>query len=49
MYKPDITHIYIQICIYKKCLCTSDLDILFFPDEKGTKVMFDGSDKPRLA
>lgn len=28
---------------------TSDLDILFFLDEKGTKVMFDGSDKPRLA
>lgn len=29
---------------------TSDLDIFIFTtDEKGTKVMFDGSDKPRMA
>lgn len=54
MYKPDTTHTHILMCIYiyyiyMKCLRTSDLDILFFLDEKGTKVMFDGSDKPRLA
>lgn len=39
---------YIIVFVYSY---TSDLDFFFFflPEGKGTKVVFDGSDKPRLA